>query len=131
MLAMSSTAVPVLDTDGTVRFPLLAARVGCERFAVYERNAFGYSLVSSHDQFGRKVDTMPLDFESEIVHVADTNIASVYESAAALKIGDSTIFLFNDSQKPAMECLRRALQDLRCNPFSGGSGSENQYRDAA
>jgi hypothetical protein len=120
MSSLSSTSVPVPDADGSVDLRVLAARVGCRRFAMYERVGPELRLISAHTYDGSRLMTPPDELEEQLVcWAADKGIGVVSEDAAAVLIGDHTVLYAQDPEKRALDCLRLALQDVRRNPYGG------------
>jgi hypothetical protein len=120
MSSLSSTSVPVADEDGSVDLRVLAARVGCRRFAMYERVGPELRLISAHSYDGSRLMTPPDEMEEQLVcWAADKGIGVVSEDAAAVLIGDHTVLYAQDPDKRALDCLRPALQDVRRNPYGG------------
>jgi hypothetical protein len=121
MTTLSSTSVPVPDETGSVDLRLLAARVGCRRFAMYERQGAELRLVSAHTYDGSRLMSPPDEMEEQLVcWAADKGIGVVSEDAAAVLIGDHTVLYAQDPDRRALDCLRLALQDVRRNPFGEG-----------
>lgn len=129
MQRLSATAVPVADENGTVDLSVLAARVGCHRFAMYERDGASLRLVAAHTTDGTRVHAPADDLEQQLVGwAAHKGIGVVSEDAAAVLIGDRTVLYAQDPRKRAIDCLRMALQDVRRNPFGGeGDGLEGRH----
>lgn len=123
---LSSTTVPVPDEDGTIDLQLLAARIGCRRFAMYERAGAQLRLVAAHARDGSRTSPAPDELEVQLVCTAAAEgVGVVNDEAAAVLIGEHTVLYAQDPRKRALDCLRRALQDVRRNPF------EADRRDAA
>jgi len=119
MTRLSSTAVPVAEPDGTVDVATLAARVGCERFAMYRRASTHIELIAAHHIDGTVASRVPDDAEELLVAQAvaqETGVIGLH--SAAVLIGEHTVIYAYDTEKRPIECLRRALQDVRRNPFS-------------
>lgn len=132
MSKLSSTNVPVPDEDGTVDLRVLAARVGCRRFAMYERAGAELRLVSAHSHDGSRLVSPPDELEEQLVcWAAQKGIGVVSEDAAAVLIGDHTVLYAQDPGKRALDCLRLALQDVRRNPFGGEDTADGERADAA
>ncbi|MCW2928574.1 MAG: hypothetical protein JWM86_2542 [Thermoleophilia bacterium] len=132
MSLLSRTDVPVPDEAGTVDLRVLAARVGCRRFAMYERSGSDLRLVAAHAQDGSKLVSPPDASEEQLVcWAAQKGIGVVNEDAAAVLIGDSTVLYAQDPSKRALECLRLALHDVRNNPFGTEARGDESARDAA
>ncbi|MCW2972378.1 MAG: hypothetical protein JWN72_651 [Thermoleophilia bacterium] len=140
MNRLSSTQVPVAEEDGSVDVGLLAARVGCQRFAMYRVDQGGPTLVSAHAPDGTPDTSLAGEVEERLVSWAlEQGTGVVSEHAAAVLIGTHTVLFAYDTERRPLECLRRALQDVRRNPFSaqeepGASfdedgGSVPQYAD--
>ena len=118
MKMLSSTNVPVPDADGSVDLRLLAARVGCRRFAMYERSGPELRLVAAHTADGSRLMSPPDEVEEQLVCWAvQKGIGVVSDDAAAVLIGDHTVLYAQDPNKRALDCLRLALQDVRRNPY--------------
>lgn len=118
MARMSATSVPVAAKDGTVDLRLLAARVGCRRFAMYERIGAELQLVSAHARDGSKLVSPPDELEEQLVAwAAQKGVGVVSEDAAAVLVGRHTVLYAQDPDRRALDCLRLALQDVRRNPF--------------
>lgn len=125
MARFSSTAVPVAAPDGTVDLRVLAARVGCRRFAMYERDGGKLRLVAAHAQDGSRLMSAPDAGEQQVVAwAAEKGVGVVSEDAAAVLIGDHTILYAQDPARRALDRLRLALQDVRRNPFSAMPGED-------
>lgn len=125
MLRLSATAVPVASADGSVDLGVLAARVGCFRFAMYERDGAELRLVAAHTTDGSRVAAPPGDLEQQLVGwAAQKGIGVVSEDAAAVLVGERTVLYAQDPRKRAIDCLRLALQDVRRNPFGGDDGDQ-------
>jgi hypothetical protein len=125
MTMLSSTSVPVPDQDGSVDLRVLAARVGCQRFAMYERSGAELRLVAAHTADGTRLMSPPDEMEEQLVcWAADKGIGVVSDDAAAVLIGDHTVLYAQDPVKRALDCLRLALQDVRRNPFGGEDAAE-------
>jgi len=124
MTRLSSTQVPVPAADGSVDLHLLAARVGCERFVMYELVDTEPQLIAAHARDGsRAVDTAD-ELEKQLVGwAARKGVGVVSDDAAAVLIGDHTVLYARDGNKRALDCLRLALQDVRRNPFGGEDDS--------
>jgi hypothetical protein len=126
MSRMSSTSVPVPDADGTVDLGVLAARVGCRRFAMYELVGAELQLVAAHSRDGSQLAAAPDELEEQLVSwAAQRGVGVVSDDAAAVLIGNHTVLYAQDPAKRALDCLRLALQDVRRNPF----GAEDQQGD--
>lgn len=132
MRRMSSTSVPVPDADGTVDLQVLAARVGCRRFAMYERVGVELRLVAAHAEDGSRLMAPADPVEAHLVELAARRgVGVVNEDAAAVMIGSHTVLYAQDPDKRALDCLRLALQDVRRNPFGARESDEDERRDAA
>lgn len=132
MARMSDTAVPVPDEDGTVDLSVLAARVGCRRFAMYERVGAELQLVAAHAHDGSRLVTPPDDMEQQLVTwAAQKGVGVVSDDAAAVLIGNHTVLYAQDPGKRALDCLRLALHDVRHNPFGAEEGADDDRRRAA
>lgn len=132
MTLLSSTDVPVPDESGTVDLRVLSARVGCRRFAMYERDGDNLRLVAAHAQDGSRLVAPPDELEEQIVvWAAEQGVGVVNADAAAVLIGERTVLYASDPSKRALECLRRALHDVRHNPFGAEAGGDEHARDAA
>ncbi|MBC7460533.1 MAG: hypothetical protein H7287_04155 [Thermoleophilia bacterium] len=119
MNRLSSTQVPVAEEDGSVDVGLLAARVGCRRFAMYRVDQGALQLVSAHAPDGTIDTTSPQELETRLAGWAlEQGTGVVAEHAAAVLIGTHTVLFASDPERRPLECLRRALQDVRRNPFS-------------
>ena len=126
MARMSSTSVPVPSSDGTVDLRVLAARVGCRRFAMYERIGTELHLVAAHREDGTPVADPADEYETQLVGwAAQKGVGVVSDDAAAVLIGNHTVLYAHDPEKRALDCLRLALQDVRRNPF----GAEERADD--
>lgn len=126
MSIMSSTRVPVPDADGTVDLGVLAARVGCYRFAMYERVGVSMQLACAYDREGARLDHAPDEAERELVRRAAQQGAGVVgDRFAAVLIGSHTVLYAEDPSKKALDCLRLALQDVRRNPFGAAAPDDN------
>jgi hypothetical protein len=126
MTRRSSTSVPVPDADGTVDLGLLAARVGCRRFAMYERVGAELRLVAAHAVDGGRVESPPDELERQLVaRAAQHGVGVVSEDAAAVLIGTHTVLYAQDPGKRALDCLRLALQDVRRNPFGAERATDD------
>ncbi len=126
MARMSSTVVPVPDQDGTVDLAVLAARVGCHRFVMYERIGAELHMVAAHGRDGSRVEHAPDQLEEQLVAWASQKgVGVVSDDAAAVLIGNHTVLYAQDPDKRALDCLRLALQDVRRNPF----GAEQPHGD--
>ncbi|MCW2920771.1 MAG: hypothetical protein JWL76_645 [Thermoleophilia bacterium] len=120
MARLSTTSVPVPAPDGTVDLRLLAARVGCRRFAMYERVGTELHLVAAHGPDGTPLGAHPDELETQLVGwAAQKGVGVVSDDAAAVLIGNHTVLYAQDPGKRALDCLRLALQDVRRNPFGG------------
>lgn len=118
MARMSDTPVPVAAPDGTVDLRLLAARVGCRRFAMYERVGAELQLVSAHARDGSTLVAPPDELEAQLVGwAAQKGVGVVSDDAAAVLVGSHTVLYAQDPDRRALDCLRLALQDVRRNPF--------------
>lgn len=118
MAILSSTEVPVPDEDGSVDLAVLAARVGCQRFAMYERSGDSLRLVAAHAADGSRLMAPPDEMEQQLVGwAAQKRIGVVSHTAAAVLIGEDTVLYAQDPDKRALECLRMALHDVQRNPF--------------
>lgn len=132
MQRMSSTRVPTASEDGSIDLAVLAARVGCARFAVYRLGEGGLRISSVHAQDGARV-TGPSDGGEE------TTVRSAYEqgvfiadrSAAAIRVGGSLVLYASDPQRDVIERLRLALGDVRRNPFGSTDDLLDTDADAA
>lgn len=133
MSLLSSTPVPTPDEHGTVDLRVLAARVGCRRFAMYERSGAELRLVAAHAEDGSQLVSPPDELEEQLVcWAAQKGIGVVNDDAAAVLIGDHTVLYAQDPDKRALDCLRLALQDVRRNPFgSEEQQAEGEQADAA
>jgi hypothetical protein len=117
----ATTPVPVADADGLVELRLFAARVGCRRFAMYSLSGHVLRLASAHAEDGSVLVSPPDPYEEQLVcWAAEKRIAVVSENAAAVMVGDDTVLYAQDPGKRAIDCLRRALHDLRRNPYLAG-----------
>jgi hypothetical protein len=117
MSLRSRTSVPVPDERGEVQLDGFAARVGCDRFAMYSRNGTVLQLVSAHDRNGNPMIAAPDVMEEQLVcWAAEKGAAVTSEDAAAVIVGDDTVLYARDPNKRPIDCLRLALQDLRHNP---------------
>jgi hypothetical protein len=124
MTRLSSTPVPVPAADGTVDLRVLAARVGCRRFAIYERVGAELRLVAAHARDGSRSSAPVDELEPQLVSLAaQKGVGVVGEDAAAVLIGRHTVLYAQDPDKRALDCLRLALQDVRRNPF----GAEGEH----
>ncbi len=124
---LSSTSVPVPADDGTVDLRVLAARVGCRRFAMYERVGAELHLVAAHGEDGAPLVTPPDELESQLVDwAAQKGVGVVSDEAAAVLIGNHTVLYAQDPEKRALDCLRLALQDVRRNPFSAEERADDE-----
>jgi hypothetical protein len=120
MSLLSSTVVPVAAEDGTVDLRVLAARVGCRRFAMYERAGGQLRLIAAHAEDGSRLVSPPDAQEEQLVTwAAQKGVGVVSDDAAAVLIGDHTVLYAQDPERRALDCLRMALQDVRRNPFGG------------
>lgn len=127
MTRMSSTSVPVPAGDGSVDLSVLAARVGCRRFAMYERIGAELRLVSAHDRSGSPAPATPDATELQLVSwAAQKGVGVVNDDAAAVLIGNHSVLYAQDPSKRALDCLRLALQDVRRNPFGAEGQSEDE-----
>ncbi|MCW2950022.1 MAG: hypothetical protein JWN41_1035 [Thermoleophilia bacterium] len=119
MTRLSSTEVPVPEDDGSVDVGLLAARVGCRRFAIYRVDDGATELIAAHAPDGSLLDDVPDALEAQLVNWAlHEGTGVVGDGAAAVMIGEHTVLYACDPERRPLECLRRALQDVRRNPFS-------------
>lgn len=124
---LSTTSVPVPAPDGTVDLRLLAARVGCRRFAMYERVGAELHLVAAHGANGMPIPPDPDDIETQLVGwAAQKGVGVVSDDAAAVLIGNHTVLYAQDPDKRALDCLRLALQDVRRNPFGGEDRADDE-----
>ncbi|MEO6866612.1 MAG: hypothetical protein ABI200_01170, partial [Gaiellales bacterium] len=131
MHTLSRTVVPVADERGTVDLGVLAARVGCRRFAMYERDGVELKLVSAHSEDGSKLVSPPDEIEQQLVGwAAKKGIGVMSDDAAAVLIGERTVLYAQDPKKRAIDCLRLALHDVRRNPFGGEEIDDVAERDA-
>lgn len=127
MSCMSDTSVPVPARDGTVDLRLLAARVGCRRFAMYERIGAELQLVSAHARDGSNLVAPPDELEEQLVAwAAQKGVGVVSEDAAAVLIGTHTVLYAQDPDRRALDCLRLALQDVRRNPFGAEQATDDE-----
>ncbi|MEO6867832.1 MAG: hypothetical protein ABI200_07405 [Gaiellales bacterium] len=121
MRELSSTPVPVADEDGSVDLHVLAARVGCRRFAVYRRvGEHRIDFAGAYAEDGSRLTSPPDPEELQVVEWAiqqGTGVAAA--DAAALVLGDDTVLYANDPLRRPLDRLRLALQDVRRNPFGG------------
>ncbi|MCW2925458.1 MAG: hypothetical protein JWM98_2862 [Thermoleophilia bacterium] len=133
MARLSSTIVPVPDEDGTIDLRILAARVGCRRFAMYERDGAKLRLVAAHADDGTRLTTGPDAIEEQLVTwAAEQGVGVVGEDAAAVLVGTDTVLYAQDPGKRPLECLRLALGDVRRNPFGAEEPDDgSQQADAA
>jgi hypothetical protein len=130
MERLSSTPVPVPAADGTVDLRILAARVGCRRFAMYERIGTELHLVSAHGPDGARIAAPAGDLERQVVSwAAQRGVGVVSDDAAAVLIGSHTVLYAEDPTRRALDCLRLALHDVRHNPFA--AESRDDEHDAA
>ncbi|MCW2956177.1 MAG: hypothetical protein JWO69_1046 [Thermoleophilia bacterium] len=130
MTRLSTTPVPVPADDGTIDLQVLAARVGCRRFAMYERDGSKLRIASAHAKDGSRLVSAPDPGEQELVRWAvEQGVGVVNADAAAVLIGDHTVLYAQDPNRNALEHLRLALQDIRRNPF-GGEDPMLDVRDA-
>jgi len=124
---MSSTPVPVPAPDGTVDLSVLAARVGCRRFAMYERVGTELHLVAAHGEDGAALASEPDALEQQLVGwAAQKGVGVVSDDAAAVLIGNHTVLYAQDPGKRALDCLRLALQDVRRNPFGAEERDDDE-----
>lgn len=124
---LSTTSVPVPAPDGTVDLRLLAARVGCRRFAMYERVGTELHLVAAHGPDGSPQVEQPDALETQLVGwAAQKGVGVVSDDAAAVLIGNHTVLYAQDPGKRALDCLRLALQDVRRNPFGGEDRDDDE-----
>jgi hypothetical protein len=124
---LSSTSVPVPAKDGTVDLRILAARVGCQRFAMYERIGTELHLVAAHGEDGTPLATPADDLETQLVGwAAQKGVGVVSDDAAAVLIGNHTVLYAQDPGKRALDCLRLALQDVRRNPFGAEERADDE-----
>lgn len=129
MSRLSSTVVPVPGADGTVDLRILAARVGCRRFAMYERDGAQLRLVAAHAEDGSRLVAPPDAVEQQLVCIAaQDGVGVAGNEAAAVRVGESSVLYAQDPEKRALERLRLALQDVRRNPF-GGRDPDDQERE--
>jgi hypothetical protein len=121
MRELSSTPVPVADEDGSVDLHVLAARVGCRRFAVYRRSsASRVDFAGAYAEDGSKLMSPPDPEELQVVEWAIEQGTGVEAAdAAALVLGEDTVLYANDPLRRPLDRLRLALQDVRRNPFGG------------
>ncbi len=127
MEQLSSTAVPVPAEDGTVDLGVLAARVGCRRFAAYELLGTELRLVAAHARDGAAIDARPDELETQLVTWAvQKGVGVVGDDAAAVLIGNHTVLYAQDPAKRALDCLRLALHDIRRNPFGAEEPSSDE-----
>lgn len=132
MHRMSSTAVPVPQDDGSVDVGLLAARVGCERFAMYRVEDGDLELVAAHTPDGSIHSAPPETHELQLVAYAlDQGVGVMNQNAAAVVIGEHTVLYAQDSERRALDCLRRALHDVHRNPFAAEAADGDGEADAA
>jgi hypothetical protein len=130
MTRMSSTSVPIPAEDGSVDLRVLAARVGCRRFAMYERIGTELQLVAAHDRNGQPASATPDEVERQLVGWASQKgVGVVSEDAAAVLIGNHSVLYAQDPDKRALDCLRLALQDVRRNPFGAEGQSDDHAED--
>jgi hypothetical protein len=121
MRALATTEVPVPDADGTINLDVLAARVGCERFAMYDFSGGEVRFVAAHARDGSLQRVAPDERERALVRQAvEHGIGAFGPQAAAVLVGGHTVLYAHDPGKRVLECLRRALDDIRRNPFGGG-----------
>jgi hypothetical protein len=126
MQQLSETTVPVPDADGTIDVGLLAARVGCRRFAMYERTDAGLELVAAHTRDGSRLVSPPDELERQLVTwAAQRGVGVVSDGAAAVLIGEHTVLYAHDQSRRALDCLRLALQDVRRNPFDAEPAADD------
>ena len=127
MERLSSTTVPVPEQDGSVDVAQLAARVGCRRFAMYEIEGDGVRLVAAHAPDGSTFEGPADEYETDlVVHAIEERTGVLGPHAAAVMIGDHTVLYAQDPERRALECLRRALQDVRRNPFGGAEHDDGE-----
>lgn len=108
-------AQPAPADEQQVKISSFAQAVGCERMAVYTRvGPLQFALAAAHGTDGTAVDMEPDPVEEQLVQImSDDGTAMVYEDAALVCLGDDTILYARDANKNALECVRRALRDLR------------------
>ena len=125
MQRMSSTAVPVPGDDGSVDLKVLAARVGCRRFAMYRIDGRHLHFVAAHAEDGSRLVAAPDAGEEELVcAAAEQGVGVTNHDAAAVIIGTDTVLYAQDPRRRALERLRLALQDVRRNPFGAQSDDD-------
>lgn len=120
MHELSSTTVPVADEDGSVDLHVLAARIGCRRFAVYHRDGGNVDLLGAYAEDGSRLHAPSDPEELQVVEWAIERGGGVAAGhSAALPLGAETVLYANDPGRSPLDRLRLALQDVRRNPFGG------------
>lgn len=110
----TSPLAGVSSNDPSIELTALAARVHCERFAVYARTGAGLVLVSAHRADGSFTDPEPDLLEEQLIcWAADQGGAVAIDHAAAVMVGGDTILYARDALLQPMTQLRNALISLR------------------
>ncbi|MBC7644702.1 MAG: hypothetical protein H7123_06220 [Thermoleophilia bacterium] len=122
IMQLRSTTRPIAPLDvglaetgeAVVELRGFAQRVGCRRFAMYERKGTSLRLVAAHAGDGTRLISPPDPYEEQLVcWASDKGIAIVSEDAAAILVGTDTVLYAQDPRQRPIDCLRRALGDLR------------------